>query len=145
MCMTSEKHHPQSNALTLCWEITPQDGAPAHTLEWLGRQGRQPVPPALAGAGQSHRGQHSGWCSDGHTARGSTPALQLLVFTNPVENTSPSILFQKDLCALRKKKRLINAVKPQGRSGGSRSAISRGVQIEARQSVGMSSVPCGRD
>lgn len=49
-------------------------------------------------------GGTQGRSSEGETIRGSVPALRLLVFTNSVENTSLSILFHKDLFALRKKK-----------------------------------------
>lgn len=50
----------------------------------------------------------------GSECTGSTPALQLLVFTYSAENTSLSILFHKDFVCLEKITKTVNAVKTQG-------------------------------
>lgn len=50
----------------------------------------------------------------GSECTGSTPVLQLLVFTYSAENTSLSILFHKDFVCLEKTTKTVNAVKTQG-------------------------------
>lgn len=71
--------------------------------------------------------------SEGQIAQGSMPVLRPVVFTNSAENASLSISVHKDFVCLGKK--LIKAVTTQGPPGGDTSAITRGIQTQARQSL----------
>lgn len=134
----TEKHYPNSEALlTLSCKITFRMVSQLPHKGMALQQVRQTAPPSgsrTSSAGETEGGTLS---SEGPTVRSSVPVLWLLVFTHSVENTSLSILSHKERCVCvgEKKKKVINTVKTQGLPGGSKAAIARGVQTQARQSL----------